>query len=455
VSQSSYLSGDFWYSASVIDYLTPQERPTRTRYGVLAFLCTLAMLLYVDRICIGKAAPSISAEFGLSKEQMSWVFNAFTLAYCLFEVPTGHWADRHGSRGVIARIAIWWSIFTALTGAAFGMRSLMAIRFLFGAGEAGAYPNTARVITRWFPSESRGFARGSVTFFSFVGGAVAPVLAAYLIQHVGWRLMFVIFGAVGVAWAVSFYAWFRDDPAAHAGVNAAERAIIGVDEAHLHPSHEHAGIPWRNVLACPNVWLLGTIMGVYSILFYMLFQWFPTYLEEARRQSKIASGWLSGGVMSGGAAGCVAGGLLADFILRHTRRRSLSQRLCGSAALLLSAASVVSIRFVPSAGAVAFCSASAMFFVQLGIPTWWAVVAQISGRHGAAMWGLMNSLGGLGAMGATFLVGWFVDHSQKVGRPTLDAWQWVFDGVAMALAAGAVCWLAVDSTRSVVEVRRA
>src|SRR5688572_23434268 len=97
------------------------EPPTRARYGVLAFLCTLALLLYLDRVCIGKAAPSIRRDLGLSETQMAWVFNAFTLAYCLFEVPTGHWGDRYGGRGVIARIVVWWSVFTALTGAALGL----------------------------------------------------------------------------------------------------------------------------------------------------------------------------------------------------------------------------------------------------------------------------------------------------------------------------------------------
>lgn len=122
----------------VLEYTADQ--PTRVRYGVLVFLCTLAMLLYIDRVCIGQAAKSIQDELGLTKTQMSWVFNAFALAYCLFEVPTGHWGDRYGSRGVITRIVIWWSLFTALTGAAFGLWSLIAVRFLFGAGEAGRSP---------------------------------------------------------------------------------------------------------------------------------------------------------------------------------------------------------------------------------------------------------------------------------------------------------------------------
>jgi MFS transporter, ACS family, glucarate transporter len=321
--------------STALNYAASPQAPTRARYVVLAFLCSLALLLYIDRVCIGQAAGAIQAEFGLSKDQMGWIFNAFTLAYCLFEVPTGHWGDRNGSRGVIARIAIWWSIFTAMTGAAFGFGSLLAIRFLFGAGEAGAYPNTARVVTRWFPPHRRGFARGSITFVSLIGAAVSPVLAAHLIQHVGWRGTFAVFGTAGVAWAIGFYWWFRDGPAEHPSVNAAERALIGIEAVQLERARDP--IPWPRALSSPNLWLLGAIMGVNSIIFYMQFQWYPTYLKEARGQGEISSGWLTGIVMAGGAAGCIAGGLLSDIVMRRTSERKWSHRLCGGGALLLAA----------------------------------------------------------------------------------------------------------------------
>jgi MFS transporter, ACS family, glucarate transporter len=432
--------------AGVLDYMKQPDRPTRARYIVLAFLCTLALLLYVDRVCIGQAAASIERDLSLSKTQMAWIFNAFTLAYCLFEVPTGHWGDRYGSRGVIARIAIWWSIFTALSGAAFGFYSLLAIRFLFGAGEAGAYPNTARVITRWFPLKARGKVRGAVVFVSFIGASIAPVVAAYLIRLVEWRWTFVIFGAVGVAWAIGFYIWFRDDPAEHPAVNSAELTLIGTTRHAPQLTGDAERIPWKRVLSSRNTWLLGTIMGVNSILFYILFQWYPSYLKEVRGQSEITTGWLTGFVMVGGAAGCVAGGLLADLALR----RAWSQQLCGGSALFLAAVSVTLAPLMPSSGTVTFCCASAMFCIQLAIPTWWTVVAQISGRHGAAMWGLMNSLGGLGAMGGTFFVGWIMDRFKKTGVPATVAWQWIFAAIAVALAVGMFCWLAVRAKQSIV-----
>ncbi|MBI3468056.1 MAG: MFS transporter, partial [Planctomycetes bacterium] len=254
---------------SVRPYAPPTTGPTFVRYGILFFLCTLALLLYVDRVCIGQAEKDIRESLGLSKSDMSWAYNAFILAYCLFEVPTGHWGDRFGSRGVIARIVLWWSAFTALTGAAVALWSLVTMRFLFGAGEAGAFPNAARVVTRWFPSGERGRARAAITTTSLLGGAIAPPLAAYLIAIVGWRWTFVSFGGLGVVWTAIFYWWFRDDPAEHSSVNSAERELIGTADNHVASPSPRLQIPWGLVVSSPNVWLLGSIMSVSATLFYM------------------------------------------------------------------------------------------------------------------------------------------------------------------------------------------
>ena len=437
---SSHKSGDPSASAS----------PTKVRYRVLFFLGTLSLLLYIDRVCIGQAETSIRAELGLTKSHMGWIFNAFMLAYCLFEVPTGHWGDRFGSRGVITRIVVWWSLFTALTGAAFGFWSLFAFRFLFGAGEAGAFPNAARVVTRWFPPAERGLARGTITTTSQLGGALAPPLAAWLIGLAGWRWTFCAFGLLGIVWAVLFYRWFRDDPEQHAGLNAEERKLIGPVANLPADKAAHHAIPWSHVLASPNVWLLGTIMTVGATLFYMQFQWYPTYLKEARNLSDQQSGWYTGIVIMGGALGCLVGGALSDFIIKTTSERRWTRRLAGSGMLLLAFASLWCVRYSPHVLTATLLNAAALFCLQVSIPTWWTVVAEISGKHGAAMFGLMNSMGGLGVMAMNFLVGRVVDGREAAGLSPVECWSPVFDGVALGLALGAVCWLLVDAKRSIV-----
>lgn len=437
--------------SATADEALAASRPTSVRWGVLFCLSTLALLLYVDRVCIGQAEQSICQELGLTAEHWSWVLNAFTLAYCLFEVPTGHWGDRFGSRGVITRVVVWWSAFTALTGATMGIYSLVAVRFLFGAGEAGAYPNVAIVITKWFPLRDQGKARGTITTMSLFGGAAAPVIAGYLIGWIGWRSTFAVFGAVGVVWAAAFYWWFVDSPADHPQCNAAEAELIasGKEAKSEHGAGE--SIPWKIVLISPNVWLLGTIMTCSATLFYTQFQWFPKYLKEARGESLQSAGWFSGGMMIGGAAGCLLGGLLVDALMRRTASRKWARRFVGGGALLLSALSMLAVPYAESAVVATLLNASAGFFVQLAVPTWWTVVSEISGCHGAAMWGLMNSMGGVGVIASTTLIGRFLTSSKERGMPPLDCWGPVFTGVGLMLAVGAVFWMLVDPTRSIVE----
>ena len=256
------------------------DKPTTIRYTILVLLASMAFILYLDRVCIGQAAPSIQQELELSDEEMGLIFGAFTIAYGIFEIPTGHWGDRYGSRGVIARIVIWWSVFTSLTGFAWNMSSMMVTRFLFGAGEAGALPNTARVLRMWFPDHARGRAQGIIATSMMVGGTLAPIVTIQLISNFGWRMTFVILGAVGVVWSALFYWYFRDDPAEHSGTNEAERKLISAGKASAGHAAHTPPVRWGEVLTTPNVWLLGGIMSCSAGVYYAIFSWYPTYLQK-------------------------------------------------------------------------------------------------------------------------------------------------------------------------------
>jgi MFS family permease len=238
---------------------------------VVAFwLCSMAAILYLDRICWAKAAPSIKAEFNLTNTQLSYLAMAFTLAYGLFEIPTGRWGELIGARRVLTRITIWWSIFTAMTGAGFGFVSLLIIRFFFGIGEAGAFPNAARVLTRWFPANERGRVQGIMLSVSLIGGAIAPTLAAVLIDAVGWRWTFVLFGSIGCIWAAGFWTWFRDTPDAHSRVNSAELRLIRSGGATAAPT-THSAVPWGRALKNKGIIILSMIIMCSSFNSYFYF----------------------------------------------------------------------------------------------------------------------------------------------------------------------------------------
>jgi MFS family permease len=454
------------------------QRPSRVRYGVLAFLCSLSFILYLDRVCIGQAVEPIQNELDLSNTAMGIVLAAFTLAYGLFEIPTGHWGDRYGSRGVLTRIVIWWSIFTALTGAATGFVTLVLVRFLFGAGEAGALPNSARVVARWFPPGARGPAQGSVSTANQVGGAVAPVLTAYLIHVVGWRWAFVLFGMLGIGWAAAFYLWFRDDPAEHPAVNEGEQqllasgrgaearkqcpelasnagqadaASVGVSQINHRHLDPHPPVPWGQVLTSPNIWLMGTVMSCAAFVSYMYMSWYPKYLQAARGVSPIWAGWLASMVLAGGAIGCILGGFLSDWMVRRTGERCWSRRAIGIGSCTFAALAIVGSIYCDSPVAAALLTAFACLSAQVQIASWWAVVTEISGRHVGALFGLMNSLGVPGAVTSQLFLGLLADYLGEQGFTGRDQWDPAFYVYGAVLLCGAFCWLFINAHRSAVE----
>jgi MFS family permease len=447
------------------------------RYGVLGFLCSLAFVLYIDRNCIAMAKKDMQNELNISDTGMGFVFGAFIIAYGLFEVVTGRWGDRFGSRGVLMRIVLWWSVFTMLTGCVWeftidsglvvplfggheipillnGFIVLLVVRFLFGAGEAGALPNAARVISRWFPTSERGSAQGLVNTATLIGATITPVLAAYVIYLVGWRLTFVLFGLVGLIWAAFFYAWYHDDPASHPRVNHLERLwIMGWKTADT-PREPHPPVPWRRVLASANVWLLGGVISCSAFFSYLLYSWYPTYLGDGRGVNSTDAGWLSSLVMAGSTIGCVLGGYLHDFLVRRTGERRWTRRLTGTTGLAVAAMALLASLTLSSPLAASLAVAFATMSALMVLPTWWAVVTDVSGKHVGALFGLMNSMGVPGAFASQVFFGWFADWRKDLGytgRERLDPAFFVYAGV---LLLGAVGWLFIDPARSAVESER-
>ncbi len=428
------------------DALAPD--PTRARYGVLAFLCSLSFVLYLDRVCIGKAVVDIQRDLGLSNTEIGYALGAFTIAYGLFEVPTGRWGDRFGSRGVLTRIVLWWSLFTALTGAATGLGMLVAVRFLFGAGEAGAYPNAARVISRWFALDQRGRVQGLMLTSAQLGATIAPTLAAYLIASVGWRCTFVVFSLFGVVWAVAFYAWFRDDPAEFSGRQETRQPPLEVATAPTQAAHS-LPIPWRSILTNRNIWLLGTLQTCSSFVSYMYMSWFPTYLEKGRQVAPIEAGWLSSLVLAGAAVGCLASGFVTDWLARFTNRNAARHRVYGFLGTAAAAVALWSGIECESPLATSIWASVAFMAAISQQATFWTVTMEISGKHLGVVFGLMNSMGVPGAFASTMFLGRFVDWMHGEGYEGRAQWDPAFYVYAGVLMVGACCWLAVDATKKV------
>src|SRR5262245_6465463 len=431
----------------------------------MGFLCSLAFILYLDRICIGQAGTAMKAELGISYAQWGWVGVSFQIAYAIFEPITGHWGDRYGSRRVLIRIVLWWSVFTVLTGCVWkfswqlpgivinGYLLLLLIRFLFGAGEAGALPNAARVISRWFPPGKRGPPQALISTSAQIGGAAAPAMAAQLIHspYIGWRWAFVIFGSLGLVWIWFFARWFRDDPAAHPQVNEAERRYILCGPTEVAGSEsKHHPILWRLVLVNPNIWLLGVANSCTAFFSYMLFLWFPTYLKEARGLDEIASGRLGSIPYLFGAIGVLLGGYLGDWLTARTGSRRLALNGMGAAGLLVAGllvgGSVYADRPIV---AVLLCSIG-FFFSYVQLAGWWAMMGDIGGRHLGALFGVCNMIGLTGGAVSQVFLGYFAEYRKSlglVGRAQFDPAFFLYGGV---LIFGGFLWLFMNPNRTVI-----
>ena len=408
---------------------------TKVRFVVLGVLCLLSGILYLDRICISQAVDPIQRDLGLSNTQTSYFLMAFTLAYGLFEIPTGRWGDRLGARRVLTRIAIWWSAFTALTGACNGLATLILVRFLFGAGEAGAFPNVARVMSRWFPDSERGRAQGILLAASQIGGATAPYLAALLIGSIGWRWTFVVFGSFGVFWAMGFWLWFRDEPSEHPSVSAFEVEHIG---RRASAGTVHAPIPWALVLRNPSIFLLSAIMAVGSFNSYIYFSWYPKYLTAGRDVLAADAGKMASLALIGAAVGTFFGGWMVDHFV--IPRGLWGRRLMGGCSFFAGAVLLGCALMSQNAWQAAGFAAMSCFATQGTQPLWWSCAIGISGKHIGALFGLMNSVGVFGAMSSQFLVGAIADWLGARGFSGRTQWDPIFYIDIGVLAVGSLLW---------------
>lgn len=418
--------------------LPDSPAPTRARFVLAGWLCGLSAVLYLDRLCLAQAVDPIQDELGLSNTEMSYVAMAFTLSYGLLAVAVGRLGDRFGSRAVLTAVVLAWSAFTGLTGAATGLLMLLVVRFLFGAAEAGAYPNAARILPRWFPVTERGRVQGFMLASAQLGAVVTPVAAAYLIQLAGWRWMFAGFALIGCAWAVGFWVWFRDDPATHPRVTQAELAEIHA--ASPPPAADPGPVPWGVVFVNRGVLVLSMIMVFSAFYTYFFYTWFQKYLQDGHGVTNVETGWMASLVMAGSAVGMLAGGWLADQIPRWTSDHVRARRWLGTGCYLSAAVFTFAAIRCGEPWALAGCFCVAFLLMHITLPNWWSCAIPQGGRHVGALFGLMNGIGVFGAMASQGFVGIFADWQASRGLSGRAQWDPIFDVYVLSLVCAAVGW---------------
>jgi MFS family permease len=422
----------------------------------MTFLCVLSFLTYFDRVCITRAQKDIQRDLQITDPQMGLIFAAFWLAYALFELPGGWMGDRFGPRVTLTRIVLAWSLFTALSGSAWGFASLFLFRLLFGAGEAGAYPNMANVQARWLPARSRGRAGGLLWLLARLGGALSPLLFGLMLRFFdspdvrsvldsflpgeisSWRLGFWTAGVCGLVWCVAFYAWFRDDPARMPSVNAAELRLIQRDAAPAKPGHRMPRSAWRALLRCRSLWAMGLLYICTSFGWSFNVSWIARYYEEVHGVSFENSELRSGLPLFFGGISCLVGGTISDALVRWTGRKWLGRAVLPIGGHVLASLAVLAVPLTstPDEATALMCVAAAC--ADLGQGANWATIVDLGGIYAGTAAGFINMVGNSG--------NWIQPY---VGSLIFHAWGWdnLFRVYAIAFLAAATMWFFIDPRR--------
>ncbi len=408
------------------------------RYRVMIMLFFLILITYFDRVCISLVGVRIKAEFNLSNQQFGWVVGAFALAYALFEIPGGIWGDKFGQRKVLIRIVIWWSLFTALTGLTMGLLSLVIIRFLFGAGEAGAFPNGTGVISRWFPAAETSKGISALLVGQSSGAAIAPLIIIPLAAAYGWRIPFFASGAIGLVWVAVCYTWYKNHPAEMKGISQAEKNLI--ENNRCFSNHNNSG-EWKLFLKQKNVWLLMLSFFCSQWALYFFVAWMPVYLQQGRHFSEDEMKATTSFLFLCGISGGLSAGIINDWLVKKKGvkfgRRLMGFISMGIMSLLFLIAATTSNNNITSAAFI-FCYP----FLPVYCITALSTCVDIGGNKACTIAGFMNCAGQIGAFFLAIFFGNIVDLTNNYNAPLFV--------IAGVLISGSVLWLNVNPEKKIV-----
>lgn len=406
------------------------------RYLFVLATFGLSVLLYVDRVCISVAKDSVAGDLGLTEKQMGWIFSAFTLGYALCQTPGGYLADRLGPRRVLSIIVAMWSLFTGLTAAAFNFVTMFVVRFLFGAGEAGAFPGMARAVYSWIPMRERGLVQGINFSGSRIGAAFAlPVIAilidglalewvspsSWLATGIGWRATFVLLMIIGMLWAVMWYRWFRDEPAEIASISPAELELIHAHrQTSRKPATSEPDQPTR--VSGSN---LGLLCGQYfasNFTFFFCLSWmFPT-LKASYELSGLQAGLYASVPLLCGALGNWSSGYLIDAIYRRGNWVA-SRRIPAMIGFALATTGMLGSLFATTALSSSIWFSLSIFGADMTLSPSWSTCIDVGRERAGVISGTMNMAGNIGSfvtsLAFPYLAAWTIAGFPDLANPNI------------------------------------
>jgi sugar phosphate permease len=409
--------------------------PSKGRWYILLLISVMYLITYLDRVNISTAAPEIIKEFGFDKVTMGVIFSAFLWSYALFQVPGGWLSDKFGARRVLAGVVTFWSLMTAATGLVAGATSFKIVRFLFGVGEAGAFPGATRAMQLWYPRSERGFVQGITHSASRAGAALAPPIVLAIMLNFGWRAAFFICGGIGLLWSIWWALSYRNLPEDHGMVNRTElEHIRGVDASGaINPPqiNKQMQVPWGRLLSSGNMWAVMCAYFTYVYCLWIFLSWLTTYLIEVRHFTLLKGGLLASLPLWAGVIGDTVGGLATDYLLRRTGSAKIARRTVAITGLLGCAVFITPAALTEDAMTAVACLTASMFFLECTIGPSWAVPMDTGGKYSGTVSGMMNMAGNFGGAISPIVFGILAQNGN---------WAAPFIVAAALLVAGSAVW---------------
>jgi len=419
------------------------------RHLVLAALCAITTINYIQRNSFGGVATTVRADLHLSRDDSGDVMGAFFLTYALCQVPSGWLAQRWGGRRALTIYAAGWSITMAFTAAASNLPALLAARGAMGALQAGIFPCCTMILVSWYPATRRGFTSALLNSFMLIGGALASWLTAKLIGPLGWRWLFLLYALPGVAWAAGFAVWFRNRPQEHPGVNPAELAIISADseksstiqqrEAEIDALAQQVmkpSVPWLAISLSSALWLICIQQFCRSGALRFFDMWLPTYLQEARGQSIDAANYLTSLPMLAGVIGGPLGGIISDFVLARTGSRRAARQGVAIGSVVVGLGIYTLAYQVSDVRGAVLLACLGLFIFTFSSPCGYALTMDMSGPNLGVIFGIMNMAGNLGSWAFTTFI------------PRVVSWRGYWSDGLLVFAGmhvvAIVCWLLLN-----------
>ncbi|WP_437203994.1 MFS transporter [Planctomicrobium sp. SH664] len=416
-----------------------QARPTTVRYRVIAWLSMASFLAYLCRNALGVAESRIREDLGLTLTQSGHFMAAFFWTYALFQVPTGAFSHRYGTRVAMTIFVVAWSLsmFATANSPVFWM--LIITQFVMGTAQAGFFPAATNSMKYWMPMSRRSLAGALLGVGMQSGAIVSGIVTGELLGYMSWRWVFMLLSIPGIVWAVAFYIRFRDRPEQCPEVNTAERELIlaGRPSEQVAASQKETGpTDWKAILRHRGLWMLYG-QQICRAAGYMFFaSWFPTFLQQTRGVSIAQSGYMQGIIFAGAMTGSIVGGLLIDWIWKRTGNLQLSRCGIGAAALGTCGLLILGSWFVEDARIAIGLLAVGVMCASLAGPAMFSTVIDISGARVAQVLGAVNMAGNLAVAACPILVGKLFELTENWNLVLL-----LFAGIYLT---GAACWAFVN-----------